>query len=282
MPEINELGVAYLALKAAHKLYGKAPSVLQTAEFKHVQSLAQHQRDLEARVLVAPEARDVVVPEATLEAAMSEIRGRYAGDDEFVEDLARNGLDEASFAAAMGRELKVEAILEKVGTRAEKVSDVDVELYYLYHPDQFRRPEIRVARHILLTINEDFAENTRATAFERIQAIATRLKKGPERFEEQALKHSECPTALQGGALGDLPRGKLYPELDEVLFNLSVKGISEVVESPLGFHILRCDAITEADVLSQQQASPHIRKLLEQKRRRVYQKSWVKQLCGEK
>jgi nitrogen fixation protein NifM len=278
MPEINELGVAYLALKAAHKLYGKAPSVLQTAELAHVQSLAQHQRDLEARVLVAPEARDVVVPEATLEAAMSEIRGRYAGEDDFIEDLACNGLDETSFAAAMERELKVEAILEKVGTRAAAVSEVDVELYYLCHPDQFRRPETRVVRHILLTINEDFAENTRVTAFARMLAIATRLKKEPERFEEQALKHSECPTALQGGALGDLPRGKLYSELDEVLFNLSVKGISGVVESPLGFHILRCDAITEAGVLSQELASQHIQKLLEQKRRRVCQKAWVKQL----
>ena len=66
--------------------------------------------------------------------------------------------------------------------------------------------------------------------------------------------------------------------LDEVLFKLSVKGVSGVVESPLGFHILRCDAITEAGVLSHQQASLHIRKLLEQKRRRICQKTWVGQL----
>lgn len=278
MPEMIDSSIAYLALKAANKLYGKAPSVLQSAELAHVQSLAQHQHQLEARVLVSTEARDAVVPEASLDAAMSEIRGRYPGIDEFVEDLARNGLDEDSFAAAMERELKVEAILEKVGTRAVKVSDVDVELYYHYHPDQFRRPETRVARHILLTINEDFAENTRAAAFVRITAIAARLTKQPERFEEQALKHSECPTALQGGELGVLPRGKLYPELDEVLFNLPVKGISGMVESPIGFHILRCDAVNQAGVLTQEQASQHIRKLLEQKRRRVCQKAWIKQL----
>ncbi|MCX7192630.1 MAG: nitrogen fixation protein NifM [Proteobacteria bacterium] len=278
MPEINEVGVAYLALKAAHKLYGKAPSVLQSAELAHVQSLAQHQRELEARVLVATEARDVVVPEATLDAAMAEIRGRYAGDDEFIEDLARNGLDEASFAAAMERELKVEAILEKVGTRAEKVSDVDVELYYLYHPDQFRRPETRRVRHILITVNETIADNTRSMAQQRINAIAARLAKDAQRFEEQALKHSECPTALEGGKLGDLPRGKLFPELDKALFELEASKVSGVLESPLGFHILRCDAITEAGVLPQGQASPHIRKLLEQKRRRVYQKMWIKQL----
>jgi nitrogen fixation protein NifM len=282
MPEIIDSGVAYLALKAAHKLYGKAPSVLPPSEFAHVQSLAQHQHGLEKLVLVADEARDVVVPKASLDAAMTEISSRYSGEDEFVDDLAHNGLDEVNFSLAMERELKVEAIFEKVATRAEKVSDVDVELYYHYHQNQFRRPETRLARHILLTINDDFAENTRAAAFERIKVIAARLNKEPERFEEQALKHSECPTALEGGKLGDLPRGKLYPELDEVLFRLPAKGISGVVESPIGFHILRCDAITEAAVLSQKQATPHIRKLLEQKRRRVFQKAWVQQLLTAK
>lgn len=282
MPEIIDSGVAYLALKAAHKLYGKAPSVLAPSEFAHVQSLAQHQRGLEKLVLVATEARDVVVPKASLDAAMAEISSRYSGDEEFIDDLAHNGLDTVTFSQAMERELKVEAILEKVATRAGTVSDVDVELYYHYHQNQFRRPETRLARHILLTINDDYAENKRAAAFERIKVIAARVSKEPERFDEQALKHSECPTALEGGKLGDLPRGKLYPELDEVLFSLLANGVSGVVESPIGFHILRCDAITEASVLSQKQATPHIRKLLEQKRRRVCQKEWVKQLTVDK
>ncbi len=95
---------------------------------------------------------------------MQEIRGRYPNEEEFADDLARNGLDETSFAAALERELKVEAILEKVGTRAESVSDMDVELYYQYHPEQFRRPETRLARHILITINDSIAENTREAA----------------------------------------------------------------------------------------------------------------------
>ncbi|MDD4930271.1 MAG: nitrogen fixation protein NifM [Gallionella sp.] len=278
MPELNDGSIAYLALKAAHKRYGKSPSVLQGDELKYVQSLAQHQRGVEACVLAAIEARDVVVPEASLAALMSEIRGRYPGYDEFTDDLARNGMDEAAFKTAVERELKVSAILEKVATRAVKVSEVDIELYYLYHAEQFRRPETRLARHILLTINKDYAENTREAAEARILEIAGRLVKDPSCFEEQALKYSECPTALQGGELGDLPHGKLYPELDEVLFKLPANGISAVVESPLGFHILRCDAITEAAVLSREQASPRIRALLEQKRRRACQRAWVKQL----
>ena len=282
MPQLIESGVAYLALKAAQKLYGKVPDALSPADFEHVQSMAQQQHKLEARVLITPEARGVMVPNSTLEAAMQEIRGRYAGEEEFVSDLARNGLDESSFAAALEREMKVEAVLEKVATQAARVSDMDVELYYQYHPEQFRRPETRLVRHILITINETIAENTSAEASKRIATIQARLTKEPQRFEEQAQKHSECPTALDGGKLGDLPRGKLFPELDKALFEMKAGEVSGVMESELGFHVLRCDAITEAGVLGYDQAKPHIRKLMEQKRKRVCQQAWMKQLLEAK
>jgi nitrogen fixation protein NifM len=281
MSEVLDSGVAYLALKAAQKLYGKAPAALQGEESERVQTMAQKQHQLETRVLAAPEARDAMVPPSTLAAAMQEIRGRYPNEEDFAGDLAQNGLDEAGFAAALEREMKVEAILEKVGTRAESVSDTDVDLYYQYHPEQFRRPETRLARHILITINETIAENTRAAARKRIDEIAARLATEPQRFEEQALKHSECPTALDGGKLGDLPRGKLFSELDQALFELEAGAVSGVLESELGFHILRCDAITAAGALSLAQARPHIRKLLEQKRKRACQQAWVRRLQQE-
>lgn len=281
MPEVIDSGVAYLALKAAQKLYGKDTQKLLPAEFERVQKTALQQHKLEVRVLLAPEARDVMVPPPTLDAAMREICGRYQNDEEFVSDLARNGLDEDGFATALEREMKVEAILEKVATRAARISDMDVELYFQFHPDQFRRPETRQVRHILVTINETIAENTRSAARKRIAEIASRLAKEPQRFEEQALKHSECPTALDGGKLGDLPRGKLFPELDKALFELNAGAVSGVLESELGFHVLRCDAITAATVLNLEQARPHIRKLMQLKRKRACQQAWLKQLPGE-
>jgi nitrogen fixation protein NifM len=278
MTQILESGVAYLALKAAQKNYGKSPAALTEPELERVRSMAQRQHLLESRVLASDEASATMVPLVTLQAALDEIRGRYANPEEFIDDLTLNGLDESSFAAAMESELRVEAILEKVGTRAVKVSDVDIELYYHYHPDQFRRPETRQVRHILITINETIADNTRIAAQQRISSIAARLAKEPQRFEEQALKHSECPTALQGGALGDLPRGKLFPALDDVLFEMKAGEVSGVLETELGFHVLRCDAITGADVLNLEQARSHIRKMLELKRKRICQQAWLKQL----
>ena len=271
------MNTAYLILKTAHGLYGKAPTALAAGERERVEKLAARQFELEHQVLVTDEARDVVVPEATLTTAYAEVRGRYASNEEFAEDLAGNGLDPAGFRAALERELKVEAVLEKVGGRAARVSDIDVALYYQYHPEQFRRPETRLARHILITINEDLPENGRAATRARMEAIAARLAREPKRFEEQAMKHSECPTALNGGLLGEVRRGQLFPELDAALFELAPGTLSGILESELGWHLLRCDQVTEAGILPLPLVMEKIREMLAARRKRICQSAWLSQ-----
>lgn len=272
------MNVAYLVLKTANSLYGKGTAALSADELEKAERLASRQLNLEARVLASPEARDVAVPEATVQAALAEIRGRYPDDEAFRNDLAGNGLSVAQYADALARELKVDAILEKVASASARVSDVDVDLYYQFHQDEFMRPEIRRARHILVTINEALPENGREAARKRIVEIATRLARDPKRFEEQALKHSECPTAMQGGLLGEVVAGKLYPELEVELFALAEMEISTVVESELGFHILRCDQITPAGPVPLAQVRDKVREMLESRRRRICQNAWIKGL----
>ncbi|MDD4881058.1 MAG: nitrogen fixation protein NifM [Gallionellaceae bacterium] len=272
------MNVAYLVLKTANSLFGKGTAALSAAELEKAERLATRQLDLESRVLASPEACDVAVPEATVQAALAEIRGRYSDDEAFANDLAGNGLGVGQFAEALARELKVDAILEKVASRAARVSDVDVDLYYQFHPDEFMRPEIRRARHILITINDDLPENSRAASRKRVDEIAARLARDPKRFEEQALKHSECPTAMQGGLLGDVVAGKLYPELEAVLFAMDEMAISDVIESELGFHILRCDEVRPAGTVPLAQVRGKVREMLETRRRRICQNAWLKDL----
>jgi len=272
------MDVAYLVLKTATSLFGKTTAALSADELARVEKLASRQLDLEARVLASPDARDVAVPEATIQAALAEVSGRYPDDEAFQTDLASNGLSVAQYAESLARELKVDAILEKVGSRSARVSDVDVDLYYQFHSDEFMRPEIRRARHILITINDDLPENGREVAGKKINEIATRLAKDPKRFEEQALKHSECPTAMHGGLLGEVVRGKLYPELEAVLFALNAQETSAVVESELGFHILRCDEVKPAGPVPLEQVRAKVREMLETRRRRICQNAWIKSL----
>ena len=147
------------------------------------------------------------------------------------------------------------------------VSDADIEIFYLLHRRRLRSAETRELRHILITINDDYPDNRRPQAQSRLSAIRDALLAVPQDFAAAALQHSECPTALNGGLLGKVPRGSLYPELEPVAFALQAGELSTIAESPMGLHLLLCEAINAPRELSLAEASPFIRRQLERQRR---------------
>jgi nitrogen fixation protein NifM len=275
---MTEAGSEYLTLKLAAKLFSKPPEALAADELRRVRAVAARQREIEAMILGTPESANVMVPQASVEACLQEIRSRYGNQEEFQIDLERIGLDLASLRQAVERDLVVEAVLEKVGTRAATVSDTEVEIFWFMHKDRFRRAETRVLRHILVTINETLAGSERPAAGASIEAIRNRLLKDPGRFAEQALKHSECPTAMNGGLLGRVPRGQLYPELEAAAFALGKGDLSQVVETELGYHLILCETIDAERHSRFDEVRQTIREHLEQQRRGTCQKAWINSL----
>ena len=270
----------YLTLKLARELYGKMPEALAPDERGQVERVAQRQQEIERCILATLEAGSVMLPAASVECAIAEIRQRFADEAEYHADLERAGLTHDSLCAALERDLKVEAVLEQVAHRAPPVSDTDIEIFFLQHHARFVKPETRTLRHILVTINDNLPGNARDAARVKIGQIHARLAKDAGRFAEQALKHSECPTAMNGGLLGDVPRGQLYAELDAAAFALPAGGLSDIVESELGFHVLLCERIVPERQVSLDETRDRIRDRLETERRQSFQKAWVKQRCA--
>lgn len=82
------------------------------------------------------------------------------------------------------------------------------------------------ARHILLP---DLA---------RAQAALSRLQAG-ESFDLLAQELSICPSSAQGGDLGWLRRGQAVLGFEEAAFSLNVGATSGIVETSMGFHIIK-------------------------------------------
>jgi nitrogen fixation protein NifM len=269
---------AYALLRASLTLFKRTPDELQEAELRQAEVQANNELLIENRILNAPEAGAVIISDKELAAAYREIRERYEDDESFFSDLEKNNLNQDSLNSALYRQCRVNVVMDLIASRAPDVNEVEIGIYYHLHPEQFNLPERREACHILISINPDYPENTRESAFSRMQEISAKLQKKPYKFAELALKHSECPTALQGGMLGIVPRGKLYPELDAVLFSIKAGEISEIVESEIGFHLVLCKQIQRAETLSLQKATPKIRQLMNERSRRTCQRAWLASL----
>jgi parvulin-like peptidyl-prolyl isomerase len=117
------------------------------------------------------------------------------------------------------------------------VADPEMKRYYQEHRDRFALPEEYTLSQIFLKARaSDDLSDVKAKARE----VITQLKRG-ESFEDLALHYSDDPTASRGGRLGLVRQGELLPAIERGVTNLVPGGISDVIESPEGLHIVRLD-----------------------------------------
>ena len=117
------------------------------------------------------------------------------------------------------------------------VADPEMKRYYQEHRDRFALPEEYTLSQILIKPHSpDEVADARAKGRE----VTALLKQG-ESFEDLALRYSDGPTASRGGRLGLVRQGELLPAIERGVSNLVPGGISDIIESPEGLHIVRLD-----------------------------------------
>src|SRR3546814_12167730 len=113
--------------------------------------------------------------------------------------------------------------------------------YYDNNRRRFRSEDLFEAAHILFLADPEDEEAT-ARAKEQASATLTRVLEDPTSFGAVAKELSACPSAAQGGNLGQITRGQPVPEFVTVLFNLEEGQIWRVPARPrFGYHIPRMD-----------------------------------------
>ena len=122
------------------------------------------------------------------------------------------------------RRLLADAVLSQVA-----LGDGEIDAYCAQHVHEFDRPErIRLRQILVPTPNE-------------ARDVVRRLKKEPRSFAALAQTRSRAPEASTGGMMGLFARGELPAELEKAAFALSAGETSDVVQSPLGYHVLRVE-----------------------------------------
>lgn len=157
-------------------------------------------------------------------------------------------------------EALVRQVLEAEAPAAEP-SAAECKRVYEAAPERFQAPEIYAASHILFAAEEEGAPRSAAAhrrAAETIEALAS----GAD-FAAAARTLSACPTAGDGGALGQLRRGDLAEEMEHVLLHLTPGQIAPApVQTRFGWHVVRLDRHEAARQLPFEAALPHIRAAL--------------------
>ncbi len=104
--------------------------------------------------------------------------------------------------------------------------------------------EMATASHILIR----YAGATRTTpdmtrskedARKLAEEVANKARAPGADFAALANEYTEDPSGKgRGGKLGTFPKGRMVPEFDKPLFALKPGEVSDVIETPFGFHVI--------------------------------------------
>ena len=130
-------------------------------------------------------------------------------------------------------------------------TEADIKKFYDDNPTHFRtEAQVRVS-HIFIAAPGSASAADKAAAKTKAEQLLADVKAHPDQFAQIAQKSSQdAPSAAKGGDLGFITRGSTAggKAFDDAAFALKQGDVSGVVQSDLGFHILKATEVKPAAV----------------------------------
>jgi peptidyl-prolyl cis-trans isomerase SurA len=122
-----------------------------------------------------------------------------------------------------------------------KVSPREVEEFFAKIPKDsipYFNSELQLGQVVMYP---KVTEEEKEVARKKLEKIRKDILGGAD-FSLQAILYSEDPgSASDGGNLGIIERGELVPEFEAVAYRLDEHKMSDIVETPFGFHLIMVD-----------------------------------------
>ncbi|MCW3476362.1 peptidylprolyl isomerase [Limobrevibacterium gyesilva] len=177
-------------------------------------------------------------------------------------------------------EALIRALLE-AEVRTPTADDAACRRYYQANPARFRSPDLFEPVHLLFKAPRD-EQAAYGRAVERAEAVLAEVQAHPDRFESLARSLSDCPSASEGGRLGQIVRGETTPEFEAVLLSLQPGQIAPApVRTRYGVHVLRLERKVAGAVLPFEQVRDRIAAYLEENAWRRAVAQYVALLAGQ-
>lgn len=186
------------------------------------------------------------------------------------EDGLRETEDEASIRVLLETEVST-----------PKADEATCRRYYQANQARFRSPDLFEPLHILFQAPRD-DEIAYAQAVAKAETVLAELKFAPDRFESIARALSDCPSATDGGRLGQVALGDTTPEFEAAMASMQAGRISpEPVRTRYGVHVLRLDRKVVGQLLPFAQVHQRIATYLEESSWRRAVAQYVALLAGQ-
>lgn len=214
---------------------------------------------LESLIIDYARANGISVSGQELDQEVNSFRSTYPDDVSFRRVLAEENLSLNDWRERMRLTLLERKVFQKISEKVPAPTADEIKRYYDENKESFRRKERVYLRQIVLD------DLTKATE------MREEVKK--RKFDELASRYSVAPEGKNGGLVGWIEKGAV--DIFDKAFQLPVGGVSQVLESPYGFHILKVERKAPPGFAGLDEARALIEQTLRAQREQGEFSSWL-------
>jgi peptidyl-prolyl cis-trans isomerase C len=231
------------------------------------------------RLLLTQEAdrEGIVMTPEQVDEKYNEIKANFPTEEAFNRQLDRSSMTAAQLRAEVERGIRLEALIDARTASLGDPTDKEVREFYDSNIDRFSSPERVRASHVLITVDDGDTEDVKREKREKIEDIRRRILAG-EDMAAIAQAESDCPSKSKGGDLGFFSRGQMVKPFEDAAFALPVGGISPVVETQFGYHVIKVTEKEPAGVMPFDDIKDNIRDYLAEMQRQEEMQKFVTEL----
>lgn len=200
-----------------------------------LKSLLAHEAKQDSTVVLTDEE-----VELQLSRRIDEILGMMNGDVTFFQEYYGKSVNEVK--TDMREDMRNQILTERMQGKILqdiKITPAEVKLFFDKIPFDslpYFNSEVEISE---IVMQPKVNDEQRKMAIEKLQGLKARIEAG-EDFAVLAKSFSDDPgSARLGGDLGWQKRGSFVQEFEEAAYRLDVNELSQVVESPFGFHLIQ-------------------------------------------
>ena len=224
------------------------------------------------------ETRDITIAEADVDAEVARIQSQFPSMEAFEQRLTEWQTTIDILREETRKDLLIAKVIESVVEPRISLDEPSVRAFYDEHQQQFVEPGAVQASHILIGVAPNADAATRAQALEQAERLVAETRNGAD-FAALAREHStDAGTAANGGDLGFVTRGQTVPPFEEALYRLADGEVSDAVESPFGYHVIRAVERRGERIVSFEEAGGEIRFFLLQQERDIQTEAFLEEL----
>jgi parvulin-like peptidyl-prolyl isomerase len=181
-------------------------------------------------ILQAAQEQNIYYSQVKFDSLMEIQINKWGGPERFKENFEKDGMKVEAIRETIKEGLIIEAYMDKViPDSLSTVSDEDIILYY-------NNNQVTV-RHIFL-LTRGKSEDEKEQIHQKMEDILLKARSG-EDFAQLAMAYSEDPETKRKGGYLQFGPGRTLPAFEETAFKLQVGMISDIVETPFGYHIIK-------------------------------------------